>query len=180
MSDVHSLSLSHFSVRPLEKIETRDAAGGFKRGDKPFGLWVSVDGEDDWLEWCRQEDYAPEALVCRHRITLQPSARICHIKTVDELLAFTKQFGRAGEPPFLSLGRSRVREIDWRTIGALFDGIIIAPYQWSLRLNDEAYWYYTWDCASGCIWNAAAIASVELIEDSRFAAAARLDESEAA
>ena len=41
------------------------------------------------------------------------------------------------------------------------DGIIIAPYQWYCRMTVD--WYYTWDCASGCIWNLDAIESVNAV-----------------
>ncbi|QBI98814.1 hypothetical protein SEA_BOBBY_184 [Mycobacterium phage Bobby] len=49
--------------------------------------------------------------------------------------------------------------IDWGKVAADYGGIIIAPYQWSRRM--DPHWYYTWDCASGCIWNLEAIESLE-------------------
>lgn len=45
-------------------------------------------------------------------------------------------------------------------IGARYDGIVITPYVWSMRLDRSAFWYYGWDCASGCIWNASAVAEL--------------------
>lgn len=41
-----------------------------------------------------------------------------------------------------------------------YDGIIIAPYVWSLRLDIDFFWYYDWDCASGVIWNSAAVSNL--------------------
>lgn len=43
--------------------------------------------------------------------------------------------------------------IDWVKVKPLYDGIIITPYQWRCRLDPDIFWYYSWDCASGCIWN---------------------------
>ena len=44
--------------------------------------------------------------------------------------------------------------LDFLKVMDEYDGIIIAPYQYSCRLmNSSTAWYYGWDCASGCIWN---------------------------
>jgi hypothetical protein len=51
-------------------------------------------------------------------------------------------------------------EIEWRKVAERFDGIIIAPYIWQRRLDLESSWYYSWDCASGCIWNASAVREI--------------------
>lgn len=50
--------------------------------------------------------------------------------------------------------------VNWPLIATRWDGIIIAPYQWSCRYDDRTFWYYGWDCASGCIWNLHAITDV--------------------
>lgn len=49
--------------------------------------------------------------------------------------------------------------INWPMVADRYQGIVIAPYLWSRRM-DGGLWYYGWDCASGCIWDAAAVASV--------------------
>ena len=33
------------------------------------------------------------------------------------------------------------------------------------RLDMETRWYYGWDCASGCVWDASAVQSVEPLPD---------------
>ena len=54
--------------------------------------------------------------------------------------------------------------IDWPKVAERYDGIIIAPYQWSRRL-DGPMWYYGWDCASGCVWRARAVLELKSMEE---------------
>ena len=42
-----------------------------------------------------------------------------------------------------------------------YQGIIIAPYLWTRRHHESTGWYYSWDCASGVIWDARAIAELK-------------------
>jgi hypothetical protein len=51
-------------------------------------------------------------------------------------------------------------EIDWYRVAEQYDGIIITPYIYERRLTEYTTWYYSWDCASGCIWNGKAIANI--------------------
>ena len=54
--------------------------------------------------------------------------------------------------------------INWRKVAKAFDGIIIPEYIYSRRLDGNASdWYYGWDCASGCIWDARAIKTTKKI-----------------
>jgi hypothetical protein len=78
-------------------------------------------------------------------------ARVLHLSSSDELLAFHAEFGLDNW------------KVSWIAVAEQWQGIIIAPYLWERRLGDPS-WYYTWDCASGCIWDATAIASVSLTE----------------
>lgn len=147
------LQLSHFTktglgaIRSVEQRWDDDYRSSFA---KPRGLWVSVDGEDDWQQWCQSE--MPEWMngVQRYRVHLaQPN----NVLLLTDLWGFQDEYGRIVPDRFGS------KYIDWPTVAKAYDGIIIAPYQWSCRM--EMDWYYGWDCASGCIWNADAIARVE-------------------
>jgi hypothetical protein len=51
--------------------------------------------------------------------------------------------------------------IDWEMVCGEYDGIIISPFCWERRL--EVMWYYTWDCASGCVWNLSAVIGVTIL-----------------
>ena len=52
--------------------------------------------------------------------------------------------------------------MDWGYLATQYQGLIIAPYLWDLRLFGPA-WYYGWDCASGCIWDLTAVESFSLV-----------------
>ena len=112
---------------------------------KPNGIWVSVEGEYDWKCWCESENYELEHLAVSYEIELKEDANILHLKTSEEIFEFTKAY----KNPI----RNYTYEIKWDEVKAQHQGIIISPYRWDCRLSLEASWYYTWDCASGCIWD---------------------------
>jgi hypothetical protein len=114
---------------------------------KPRGLWVSVDGDEGL-----------ERLTHAHVITLADRANILRLSGAADLDAFTAEFLHKPYPGL------EYRAIDWRPVAAKYQGIIIAPYIWERRLTDHAPWYYAWDCASGCIWDASAIKNVAAVE----------------
>lgn len=155
MSD---LLLSHYSdnlaLCPESKPQRDQTCGG--RYDKPDGLWVSVDGEDDWPSWCKSEDYRDPDRQNQYRIHLAPDANILYLRTVGDLLSFSSRYPAA-------IGGIAAVGIDWVAVADHWQGIVIAPYQWQVRL--QLNWYYTWDCASGCIWDAAAIAGIDLLRE---------------
>lgn len=118
---------------------------------KPCGLWVSVEGEADWPSWCQGEEWGTESLAHVTEVTLEPDANILLLDSHDMLAAFDRRYGNGDQHD--------CRSIRWSEVRALYGGVIIAPYQWSLRL--ELMWYYGWDCASGVIWNLSAVASTK-------------------
>jgi hypothetical protein len=143
------LTLIHYAAAPLGSVfsvESQDDRA------KPSGLWVSVEGADDWKSWCESEDYHPEGLKYEHEIKVRADANILRLSNARDLDEFSREFSVPGN-------RWHVR---WAAVAARYHGIIITPYIWDRRLNENTEWYYTWDCASGCIWDATAIASVEL------------------
>lgn len=151
--------LSHYSKKPIDVIYSveQDKIGA---GCKPLGVWVSVDGEDDWSSWCQGEGIYLDRLKFRYRIYLSTTANLLHLKTVDDIDLFTTEYGVSG--PRLSLPKARpVHHIKWREVAKKYQGIIICPYQWSKRVCTSCMWYYAWDCASGCIWDAAAVERIE-------------------
>lgn len=156
------LRLSHWSDKPLGAI--RSVVQGWE-GDyrskyhKPKGLWVSVDGKDDWQAWCESE--MPQWMEGheRYRITLAAAPRILMLPTPFDLDTFTSKYGR--EFHWGPGGAWTNIYIDWPAVAADYSGVIIAPFHWSRRMHDRTGWYYCWDCASGCIWDADAIARVE-------------------
>ncbi len=147
------LRLTHFSEVALTEI--RSAKQSCESDMKPDGLWVSVDGPDDWPSWCESESSGllrPVANV----ITLAGSSRILILKSPSDVFEFTRQYGVT--PSWSNFKQS----IAWPMVAEEYQGIIISPYQWACRHHPETFWYYGWDCASGCIWDHRAIESVHL------------------
>ena len=145
-------ALVHYSEKPLTKVESRSQDGDYhNRGYKPNGLWVSVEGDDDWPSWCRSENFGLSRIAHASEVVLKPDARVLRVTTPRELLRFTENYGIKRKWPYETT-------INWPEVAAKYQGIIIAPYIWTERLN--LFWYYGWDCASGVIWDATCIAAL--------------------
>jgi len=147
------MKLSHFSKEPALTPYSQPQSGW--RGDKPEGLWVSVDGEDDWPSFCHKEgldDWGTATV--RHRIELTSDSRVLLLSCVDDVLAFSEQWSSATD----------AFRVNWAGVASIYQGVIIAPSQWCLRFSARVRWYYGWDCASGCIWDADAIGRVSPID----------------
>ena len=106
---------------------------------KPVGLWYSVGNE--WEEWCRSE---MPGWIGKYNYELDiKNINLLRLDSVESILEFNKLY---------SLNTKYNYEVDWGKLYSLYDGIEITPYQYNLRY--ELGWYYSWDVASGCIWNA--------------------------
>jgi hypothetical protein len=153
--------LSHYSAQPLafdpERIYPQNSDVF-----KPIGFWLSDDGDHGWKTWCGEEDWNVGALAYRADFEILPGANILHLSTAEAIRAFTKTHGLP-YPRWPS--GSYIDVIDWTRVRQLYDGIIISPYQWDCRLNYDVHWYYSWDCASACIWNLRAIRSVDAVSN---------------
>lgn len=142
------MNLVHYASKPLRRVYSTLAQEEPMVYTKPNGLWVSVDSEngDGWRDWCLTENFREESLICQTPIRLVEPDNVLMLCDVLAVRVFDERYG--SETRF---GHT----IDWRKAAGDYKGIIIAPYQWSLRLPLQ--WYYTWDCASGCFWDASAI-----------------------
>lgn len=155
------MKLIHYSDRPLRVVESRKQESKKTWGPcaKPNGLWVSAEGviadDWDWKRWCEAESFRLERLTYATEIHLKPDADILRINNLGDFGALEEAFG---------LPDSRSKGINWERVANLWQGIIIAPYQWERRLSGSS-WYYPWDCASGCIWDADAVTFVELVSE---------------
>ena len=151
--------LRHYSAEPLGAIRSTDQNG--HRRFKPVGLWVSEDStEYGWRDWCEGEQWGLARLKYASDIVLRPDAAILILSTPLMIEDFTREYGK--QEPFKFEGRSipNCTQVFWERVAEKYQGIIIAPYCWELRLEAGFDWYYGWDCASGCIWDADAIESV--------------------
>jgi hypothetical protein len=144
------MRLLHYSAKPFTFDPNLTYQDERPRDHKPVGFWLSVPGEADWKDWCEGESFNLEGLKHVYEVTLKPDANVLVVDTLEKLDAFHTLY--ALKDPF------EYRAVDWSVLKRIHDGIIIAPYQYERRLT--LGWYYTWDCASGVIWNLNAIADV--------------------
>lgn len=146
------MKLRHYSAMPT--LTMRDIQQIDKPHFKPRGLWLSDDDcEDNWPNWCRENEYGLDKLIYAFDVTLKPEARILLASSPQDIALITRRYGARKD--FVD-----GLHIRWNDIAMEYDGIIITPYQWEMRFDTVSSWYYAWDCASGCIWNAVAIAEI--------------------
>jgi hypothetical protein len=141
------MKLLHYSHKPVTHVTSASQDESLIL--KPNGFWISVD--DEWKQWCIAENFRLDCLNYVYEVTLAPKANILRISDVSGIDEFTEKF--VGAELF----------IQWNAVAQLYSGIIIAPYIWERRMSRDTMWYYGWDCASGCIWDADAIADIRLI-----------------
>lgn len=91
-------------------------------------------------------------------VTLRPEANVLCIGDPLLLEAFGRRFDHTAARRFTY----PYHQLDWPAVVSLYQGIVITPYQWSLR--HKLTWYYGWDCASACVWDLSAVESVGELE----------------
>ena len=162
------LDLRNYSSKPVQTI--RHAMKQPDHDYKPRGLWLSQGTE--WLDWCINERFRLEKALYETRFQLtHPPTLIEHkfplrgnvlwLRNSTDIDMFHTEFaqlpyrsdddtGYTGWDDDLPTGH-----VGWIEVAKRFAGLVIAPYQWSRRLDGEASrWYYGWDVASGCVWRA--------------------------
>jgi hypothetical protein len=147
------MRLLHYSIGPLGTLRDQDQDSS-PDTIKPSGLWLSVEGERDWKEWCEAESFRLNQWKVEQEVTLKDDALepmfggrkrgVLHLYSPACLDEFTRLYGKQLMP------MSRHEWIDWPTVAADYDGLIISPYIHERRMS--LLWYYGWDAASGCIW----------------------------
>lgn len=146
------MRLIHYSREPVHAVHCVQQQPDFK----PVGFWFSVEGEDDWKSWCEGEQFRLDHFSCETEVLLHPLATILHLCSAVEIRLFNAQYGL----PVTDKGW--LNRISWDKVALEYQGVIIAPYQWVCR--NELMWYYGWDCASGCVWDAAAVQELRRIK----------------
>jgi hypothetical protein len=147
----------HYSDVPVPKVEPKLQDGHDSRDSKPIGLWLSVigeDGSDSWKKYCEQTNKP----LGPHRIEIVIKENVVlHVRNAAEIDKLTRTYGyfpecREHEKSHPDFARSA---ICWRRVAEKYDGIVVAPE--CVERRREPLWYYTWDCASGCVWSPNAV-----------------------
>jgi hypothetical protein len=115
---------------------------------KPNGLWYQIN--DSWEEWCKYEmpQWLGAGSRASHKINLEiDKTNVLVIQTLEEFDSFHNKY--CSLHPFLN----RSTYINWERVSEDYDGIEITNYLYERRHDSNSEWYYTWDIASGCIWN---------------------------
>lgn len=130
-----------FSLDPARTYDQKKGGYHFK----PDGLWVEFEG--DWKRWCDGESFATEQVIA-YDIELATTGLLIlsDVAAIDRVTAMYRDPERYG--------------LDWTRMAQDYKGICITPYQWHRRMSEHARWYYSWDCASGCIWDLSAIVTI--------------------
>lgn len=127
------------------------------RMGKPNGLWYGAGTE--WIDWVMSN--APQWRQ-QHVFEILPNySTIKRITNSKEMVEFNNEYSHLLEPD----EKYKFRQIDWINVAQNYDGIEIAPYIYDseVRHNQEFFWYWGWDVASGCIWNKNAISDIKRI-----------------
>lgn len=138
-------------------LETREYTQSFS--SKPDGLWVSVETPDgseiiNWQQWCIADDFDLCQLRNMYQVSLKSDNNILYLATPDDVKVFGNNY---------RLGRDNPYAINWERVARQYAGVVITPYFWCLRHVHDVSWYYTWDCASGCIWDFTEIDRIEYL-----------------
>jgi len=112
---------------------------------KPNGLWYGIGSS--WVDWT---SYEMPGWKGDHLYSVEIDySNVLVLDTVEKMQKFEHQYAKEDQYGLTS--------IDWSAVSTKYDGIEIPIYQGSMRYRS---WYYSWDVASGCIWNPKAIKNV--------------------
>lgn len=132
----------HMSKDPIYKLEKRQYIQ--KSWDKPDGFWYGFGNE--WIDWAETTgpEYKGEYV---YEVDINGS-NMLQIKNHSEIIEFTQKYKSSKQ-----IAPGITFSIDWPRTELKYDGIEINPYIGKARTDEKTLWYYTWDIASGCIWN---------------------------
>ena len=128
-----------------------------KVGPKPSGLWYECqDGSSEtWKEFCTTGFSGGYKYDRTYSIELKHS-EILFIPDAHHFEKFYKMYS-VNHPADLDGSKGYDKMIDWPKVASHYAGIEICPYRNDKRMDDDSFWYYGWDIASGCIWGSEGI-----------------------
>lgn len=161
-----NFKLMHYSETPIEKLDLDKMYPYYLEFPKPNGLWVTVEGDQCWKQWCLDEEFNLEGLSYKYEVLLHSYADILLLDTPQKIKDLGKDYKYSDALIDQYMGGIDWK-IDWLAFKSKYKGIIISPYYsyWSLAsIRRDVHWYYGWDCASGCIWDLSCVKEFNFIE----------------
>tara|TARA_Y100001970_G_scaffold2942_1_gene3464 strand:- start:1204 stop:1773 length:570 start_codon:yes stop_codon:yes gene_type:complete len=128
-----------------------------KIGNKPDGLWYECqDGSaETWEEFCNtgfgDDQYYEKKYDGQYNVILN-DYEILFIPDEYHFEKFYKMYS-VPHPADPDGKKGYDKQIDWPRVASDYAGIEICPYLSSKRNDDDSFWYYGWDVASGCVWD---------------------------
>ena len=147
--------------RPDTRVQDEEIEGalpqisGFvqKIGPKPEGLWYECqDGSAmTWRDFCTTSMSSGYKYDSTYNVILN-DYEILFIPDEYHFEKFYKMYS-VNHPADPSGARGFDKMIDWPKVASHYAGIEICPYLINKRNDEDSFWYYGWDVASGCVWN---------------------------
>ena len=139
------MAMIHYSAEPFNH-EIKSTRKQYKY-QKPLGLWFSTNKDDGWRSWCKSEDFRQDCFNYKTNIKFKPDAKVLQITNPAGVDAFWKEYG----VPDKNVPNLRYK-VNWPKVAQKYDAIYFPKYYPELRKKHR--WYDSWDCSSGCVWNA--------------------------
>jgi tRNA nucleotidyltransferase/poly(A) polymerase len=132
-----------------------------KVGAKPNGLWYECqDGSSEtWEEFCDAGLSTGYGKYDGTYNVVLNDYEILFILDEFDFKKFNKMYS-VNHPSDPDGSKGLDKMIDWPTVASHYAGIEICPYRADKRNDDDAFWYYGWDVASGCVWNSSGVKEV--------------------
>lgn len=131
------------SQSPISTVRSTEQTGRATEIGKPDGFWFGVGSE--WIDWTESDmpKWKGDNLY-----SVEVDEAQCLV--IEDELGF-REFAR-------TYG-TRDGMIDWELVAKDHKGIIFKEYFPQYRMKYR--WYYSWDVASGCVWDVSAMKRVE-------------------
>jgi hypothetical protein len=145
------------------RIDGLPQVDGFEQkvGPKPNGLWYECqDGSaETWKEFCT----GAFSIGYKYDETYNVNLNDYNILFIPDAHHFEKFYDMYSTNHPAGVDYDRM--IDWPRVAQDYAGIEICPYLWSKRNDENSFWYYGWDVASGCVWNSSGIKKLDRAGD---------------
>jgi tRNA nucleotidyltransferase/poly(A) polymerase len=125
---------------------------------KPTGIWYGCGV--GWLKFVEENDWESTAgsQIWSLKINMGKIKSLVDAKEIDR---FSWKFRNMES----YIENHLDKRIDWAKVASTFSGIECCPYPVGDKTKIDNLWYYAFDMASGCIWDASAISNTILVAE---------------